>query len=85
MKFYTKEEIDRVLNYLSLIKVLKSAFISDFVVPPRHHHDFTNPKEGIDSTILLMLAWNLSESLDLKVVTVSPNNVKYNMPLIQGI
>ena len=85
MKFYTKEEIDGVLNYPSLIKALKAAFIADIVVPPRHHHDFTNPKEGIDSTLLLMPAWNPSESLGVKVVTVSPNNAKYDMPSIQGI
>ena len=85
MRFYTKEEIDGVLNYPSLIEALKGAFIGDSIVPPRHHHDFKNPKEGIDSTLLLMPAWKESESLGVKVVTVSPNNAKYDMPSIQGI
>lgn len=85
MRYYTKEEIDGVLTYPSLIKALKNAFISNITVPPRHHHDFKNPKENINSTLLLMPAWRESEVLGVKIVTVSPNNAKYNKPSIQGI
>jgi ornithine cyclodeaminase/alanine dehydrogenase-like protein (mu-crystallin family) len=54
-------------------------------VPPRHHHDLKNPKEGVDSTLLLMPAWEESEDLGVKIVTVSPNNAKHNLPAINGI
>ena len=85
MKFIDKDEVEKALDYPSLIKALRKAFISDIKVPPRHHHDFKNPKEGQDSTLLLMPAWEESESLGVKIVTVSPNNAKYNLPAIQGL
>jgi len=85
MRFIDKEEIAKALDYPSLIEALRNAFISDIKVPPRHHHDFKNPKEGMDSTLLLMPAWEESESLGVKIVTVSPNNTKYNLPAIQGL
>jgi len=85
MKFLDAKSISAVLDYPSLIKALKKAFIAEVQVPPRHHHDFKNPKEDIDSTLLLMPAWIESESLGVKIVTVSPNNAKYDLPSIQGL
>lgn len=85
MKFIDAKSINAALDYPSLIEALKNAFIVDIKVPPRHHHDFKNPKEGIDSTLLLMPAWSESESLGVKIVTVSPNNAKYDLPSIQGL
>lgn len=85
MRFIDKDEVKKVLDFPSLIEALRIAFISDIKVPPRHHHDFGNPKAGIDSTLLLMPAWEESESLGVKIVTVSPNNAKYDLPAIQGI
>jgi len=85
MKFINKDEVENALDYVSLISALKSAFQSDIKVPPRHHHDFKNPKEGIDSTLLLMPAWEESEDLGVKIVTVSPNNAKYDLPGINGL
>lgn len=73
-------------SFPELIGVLKSFFCkSNIEVPDRHHHDFTNPKESKDSTLLLMPAWVPGEDLGVKVVTVSPDNGRYNLPSIQGI
>lgn len=85
MKIISKEEVAAALDYPSLVEELRQAFIADIQVPPRHHHDFKNPKEGIDSTLLLMPAWEESEDLGVKIVTVSPNNAKYDLPGINGI
>ncbi len=85
MKFYSKDEVNKALDYPSLIKALREAFIKDIKVPARHHHDYKNPTEGIDSTLLLMPAWSESEALGVKIVTVSPNNAKYDLPAIQGL
>ncbi len=72
-------------NFTELINVLKTAFTSKSIkVPLRHHHNFSNPKEGIDSTLLIMPAWNPGKDLGVKIVTVSPNNGKYDLPSIQG-
>ena len=72
-------------NFLQLIQALKEAFSMDTTeVPLRHHHDFPNPKEGVESTLLLMPAWNPGNEAGVKIVTVSPNNGKYDLPAIQG-
>jgi len=85
MRFIDKDEVNNALDYPSLVEALRQAFISEIKVPPRHHHDLKNPKEGIDSTLLLMPAWEESEALGVKIATVSPANAKYNLPAIQGI
>lgn len=81
----SRTQLESVLNYGPLIEVLRNAFRSDYTVPMRHHHDYKNPKEGEDSTLLLMPAWEAGAYLGVKIVTVSPNNGKYDLPSIQGM
>ena len=77
--------INKNTDFSELIAEIKSAFASSNIeVPMRHHHDFSNPKEGVDSTLLLMPAWSPSEVAGVKIATVSPNNGKFNLPSIQG-
>ena len=72
-------------NFSELIAVINNAFSDSTVeVPIRHHHDFSNPQEDNDSTLLLMPAWNPGKNAGVKIVTVSPSNGKYNLPSIQG-
>ena len=79
------EFINENTDFSELIVEIKKGFSRATVaVPQRHHHDFQNPKEGIDSTLLLMPAWNPSQEAGVKIVTVNPNNGKYNLPSIQG-
>ncbi len=79
------EFIDSNTNFTELISLLKNEFgESDIEVPMRHHHDFKNPKEKMDSTLLIMPAWNPGNEIGVKIVTVSPNNSKYDLPSIQG-
>lgn len=77
--------INENTRFAELISEIKKAFASaNIEVPLRHHHDFSNPKEGVDSTLLLMPAWNPSKEAGVKIVTISPNNGKYDLPSIQG-
>ncbi len=77
--------IDQHTEFTSLINALKKAFsLSGVEVPLRHHHDFPNPEEGVDSTLLLMPAWNPGKEAGVKIVTVNPNNGKFDLPSIQG-
>ncbi|MDN5200091.1 ornithine cyclodeaminase family protein [Fulvivirgaceae bacterium BMA10] len=85
MRYIDKDEVASALDYESLIERLRKAFQSHFTVPKRHHHDYKNPAEGNESTLLLMPAWEEGKDLGVKIVTVSPNNGKYNLPSIQGI
>lgn len=77
--------IEENCNFKNLIEALRKGFSNtDIEVPMRHHHDFKNPKENKDSTLLLMPAFNPGNDLGVKIVTVSPNNGKHDLPAIQG-
>ena len=82
----SEEFIEKNTVYPNLIDALESAFSNQgILVPMRHHHDFPNPKMGLDSTLLLMPAWNPGKEAGVKIATVSPANGKFDLPAIQGI
>ena len=84
--YITDNFIEEKCNFKSLIEILKEGFSDTTIeVPMRHHHDFPNPKENMDSTLLLMPAFNPGKELGVKIATVSPNNGRYNLPSIQGL
>lgn len=83
--YFDKKYLEEKLDFKKLIEGLRRAFQEEYTIPTRHHHNFKNPKEGIESTLLLMPAWKAGEHLGVKTVIVSPNNGKYNLPSIQGI
>ncbi len=78
------QQLEQQLTFPHLVPALRKAFSEDITVPLRHHHNFKNPKEGIQSTLLLMPAWKAGDFLGVKLVLVSPNNAKYDLPTIQG-
>ena len=83
--FIDSNFINNHTNFSELIQQLKQGFAANDVdVPPRHHHNFKNPVENIDSTLLLMPAWHAGKDAGVKIATVSPNNGKYGLPAIQG-
>ena len=84
--FANKEAIAKSLDFSELIQSLKEAFAQGSIeTPTRHHHDYANPKAGIDSTLLLMPSWEVGADLGVKLVTVSPKNTDLNLPLIHGL
>ena len=84
MVFIGAEDVERHAGYLELIGALRVAFQRQYKIPKRHHHQYPNPKEGVESTLLLMPAWDNGENLGVKVVNVSPNNSRHGLPTIQG-
>ena len=82
--FIDRLQLEQLLSYEQLISALKTGFCKDYKVPLRQHLDYKNPGEGVDSTLLLMPAWKSSEHLGVKIVTVSPNNGKHELPAVQG-
>ncbi len=83
--FIDSDFIESHTDYESLIDNIKKAFGSSSIeVPQRHHHNYKNPPEKEDSTLLIMPAWNPGKDLGVKLVTVSPENGKHNLPSIQG-
>lgn len=83
--FIDDDFIEAETSFRDLGDLLKLEFGWPSVTTPmRHHHDFANPVEGKDSTLLLMPAWHAGRDLGVKIVTVSPENGKYGLPSIQG-
>lgn len=81
----TAEHIEELNDFSELIEALRQGFSQDdIVVPKRHHHDYPNPGKQ-DSTLLLMPAWQAGKFLGVKMVTVSPENGKQDLPAIQGL
>lgn len=85
MDFLTAEVVEELVTFPELIDTLHQAFLTAHVTPLRQHLDYRNPKEEVDSTLLLMPAWREGAFLGVKMVTVSPHNYKYDLPSIQGI
>ncbi len=85
MKQLSESEITSLLDFKSLIETLDEAFAADYSVPMRHHHNFANPSSELESTLLLMPAWDNQKYLGVKIVAVSPENVKLDLPTIQGM
>ena len=64
----SKEQLEANLDYPILIETLRKAFQEEIIVPTRHHHNYQNPKIGIESTLLLMPAWQVGKYLGVKMV-----------------
>jgi ornithine cyclodeaminase len=85
MNQISEEKMEAILSYERLIPCLKKAFSKEYDLPKRHHHQYPNPKEGNQSTLLLMPAWDDGQNMGIKIVNVTPNNANYDLPSIQGV
>jgi len=83
MKNITAAEIESVLDYASLIDALDQAFKVGATIPARAHHT-VDVKNGRDSTLLLMPAWDDDDYLGVKIVCAVPNNTARGLPAVQA-
>ncbi|MBA6152886.1 ornithine cyclodeaminase family protein [Gelidibacter maritimus] len=78
--------VENNTNFPNLITAIENMFANkELLVPMRHHHDFPNPEVGMESTLLLMPAWDPGKDAGVKIATVSPANGKFDLPAIQAI
>lgn len=83
--FIGSEFIETHTDFAELAERLEKAFQgAEIHVPLRHHHSVDNPQGSADNTLLLMPAWNPGQDLGVKIITVSPDNGKLNLPSING-
>jgi ornithine cyclodeaminase/alanine dehydrogenase-like protein (mu-crystallin family) len=83
MRFVGGAEIDRLLDYPSLVEALRGAFRGGITVPLRHHHTIRRPRA--DATFILMPAWHDADGfLGVKVVSVFPENSAKGKPSVMG-
>ena len=78
-------ELDAMLSYSQVIDALDRAFRQKVDVPERAHFDLPSHDGQPDSTLLLMPAWHLPNSLGVKLVTITPGNAQRELPSIQGV
>lgn len=78
-------ELDAMLSYSVVIDSLDRAFRLKVEVPERGHFDLPARDGQPESTLLLMPAWHLPNSLGVKLVTVTPGNAQRDLPAIQGV
>ena len=92
MDFISAGDIERLIDYPSMISAVEKAFRSGVIAPVRHHHSVPKP-EGSPTTLLLMPAWTDFSGLKdgenghigVKIVTVSPDNGALAKPAIMGL
>jgi ornithine cyclodeaminase len=77
------ELVARHLDRRALIEALARAFRdADATVPPREHYSFGG-QEG-ERTLLVMPAWRPGRALGVKLVTVTSENSRRNLPGVQA-
>ena len=77
-------EVERRLDFPSLIERLREMFRSGCELPTRHHHTVQVPGQP-DATLLLMPAWQVGRHVGVKTVTVFPGNGAKGLPAVMGI
>ncbi|WP_299770309.1 ornithine cyclodeaminase family protein [uncultured Pseudoteredinibacter sp.] len=84
MDFIDQQTIDRALPFAGLVDALQQAFASDIETPLRNHYDIPNPQSSRETTLLMMPSWQAGSDIGIKLVTVTPESYKYDLPSIQG-
>ena len=84
MRVVDAAEIDRLLDFPSLINALREAFSSDITVPLRHHHAV--PRPAGEATLILMPAWHAVARgfIGVKIVSVFADNATRGKPSVMG-
>ncbi len=84
--FYDAHYMESRLYYPDLIDELDKAFAGNVsAFPPRGHFTISSKDKNEKDTLLFMPAWNEEHDMGTKLVTVYPENEKFNRPVIQGV
>jgi len=77
-------EVERRLDFPSLIDRLRDLFKIGCELPTRHHHPVEVPGQP-GAILLLMPAWQVGKHIGVKMVTVFPGNGAKSLPAVMGI
>ena len=77
-------EVERRLDFPSLIDRLREMFKAGCELPTRHHHPVEVPNQP-GAILLLMPAWQVGKHIGVKMVTVFPGNGAKSLPAVMGI
>ena len=82
MRIFSSDEVERLLDYPSLIQKLHDSFSEDCTVPIRQRYNLPG---GINSSMLIKPAWREGGPVLVKIVSVFPNNGENNLPSVNGV
>lgn len=77
-------ELKSVLHYPMLIERMRQTFRAGVSAPVRHQHRVETYGQN-DATLLLTPAWQVNQSIGVKIVTVFPDNGAQDLPAVQGV
>lgn len=85
MRVVPADEINRTLDFPSLVDALDDAFRAEIKIPPRAH--VAIPRPGAEATLLLMPAWTDGEAepfVGIKAIAIFPTNLARGIPSLTG-
>lgn len=86
MEFISDEFIRENINYKELLNGLKLAFREDSIqCPPKIAYDYKSCVSEMNNTLLFMPAWDNQNYFGIKLITATPENVKHNIPYLNGL
>ena len=85
MNFIAANVVNQLLQPAELVEKLNQAFASDITTPMRQHFDIPNPFSSRETTLLVMPSWQQGSDIGIKLVTVTPDSHKYDLPSVQGV
>jgi alanine dehydrogenase len=77
-------DLERLLDYPSLVDALAQGFAADWTVPVRHHYSIPIKGEP-DQTLLLMPAWDAGQAIGMKLATITPGNGSRGLPAVNAV
>jgi ornithine cyclodeaminase/alanine dehydrogenase-like protein (mu-crystallin family) len=84
LPYIDADTIPDSLSYPDLIDSLKQAFIQPHIVPDRLHYELAESM-GVDTRLLVMVAWGAEHYLGVKMVTLCSDNVAKGLPTLSGV
>lgn len=84
MRTVSAAELRSVLHHRMLIERLRQSFRAGVEAPPAHRHR-VETYGASDATLLLAPAWQVNQSIGLRIDTDFPDNSGGDLPQIQGV
>ncbi len=81
----SKDQLEASLPFPELVNALEEGFRDGIETPPRQHYDILQPGAAGVSTLLLMPAWQVGKFTGVKIITVTPDNGRRDLPAVQGV
>ena len=83
--YVSAAELERLLDYPSLVDALAAGFAADWTVPVRHHYSIPMPEGEPEQTLLLMPAWEAGQAIGMKLATITPGNGPRGLPAVNAV